>query len=123
MDADRNAGLVRDELFVGVTRPAMRWGVTYVAFIGNVLLTMEAFLLSKNLLSLLIAVPIHGLCAALCLRDPRYFELLVLWLRTTGSQRVRNESSWRAATYSPLSMDLPGTRGQRCRDLAGARPC
>ena len=101
----------------------MRWGVTYVTFIGNLLLTMEAFLLSKNLLSLLIAVPIHGLCAALCLRDPRYFELLVLWLRTTGGQRLRAGSGWRAATYSPLTLDLPGSRGQRCRALAATRPC
>ncbi|MEQ1935107.1 MAG: VirB3 family type IV secretion system protein, partial [Fimbriimonadaceae bacterium] len=48
--SERNAGLTADPLFVGATRPPMRWGVTYAALLFNLVFTMEAFLLTKNLL-------------------------------------------------------------------------
>ena len=76
----RNAGLVADPLFVGATRPPMRWGVTYAALLFNMVFTMEAFLLTRNLLTLLVCVPIHGVCALLCARDARFFALI----RTQG---------------------------------------
>ncbi|PYX63661.1 MAG: hypothetical protein DMG78_31420 [Acidobacteria bacterium] len=57
---ERNAGLTADVLFVAVTRPPMRWGVTFSALMFNLVFTMEAFLLTKNLLTLLVALPIHG---------------------------------------------------------------
>ncbi|MGH8261822.1 MAG: VirB3 family type IV secretion system protein, partial [Steroidobacteraceae bacterium] len=64
----RNAGLTADPLFVAVTRHPMRWGVTFSALLFNLVFTMEVFLLTRNLLSLLLAIPIHGICALLCLR-------------------------------------------------------
>src|SRR5580658_1467823 len=79
---DMNAGLTSDPLFVGATRPPMRWGVTYAALLFNLVFSLEVFLLSKNLLSLLLAAPIHGVCALLCARAPRFFDLVVLWVRT-----------------------------------------
>src|SRR5207248_1053185 len=39
----RNGGLTADPLFIGATRPPMRWGVTYSALLANLVLTMEAF--------------------------------------------------------------------------------
>ena len=45
----RGLGLTVDPLFVGATRPPMRWGVTYSALLFNLVFTMEAFLLTKNL--------------------------------------------------------------------------
>ena len=65
----RNAGLIADPLFVGATRPPMRWGVTYSALLVNLVFTLEVFLLTKNLLTLLLCAPIHGVCALLCGRD------------------------------------------------------
>ncbi|MBW8077941.1 MAG: type IV secretion system protein VirB3, partial [Gallionella sp.] len=78
----RNAGVTSEVLFVGATRPAMRWGVTYSAILVNLVVTLEAFLVTKNLLTLLLALPIHGICALLCARDARFFDLLLLWGRT-----------------------------------------
>ncbi len=69
-------------LFVGATRPPMRWGVTYAALMLNLVFTMEAFLVTRNLLTILVCMPIHGVCALLCARDPRFFELVALWGRT-----------------------------------------
>ena len=53
--------LTSDTLFVGATRPPMRWGVTYAALIFNLIFTLELFLATRNLLALALALPIHGL--------------------------------------------------------------
>ena len=109
----RNDGLVADTLFVAVTRPPMRWGVTYSALLFNVVFSMEVFLLTKNLLTLLVAVPIHGVCALLCLRDARFFDLILLWARTRMQSFVGTFRYWRASSYSSLAVDLPDLRGRR----------
>jgi type IV secretory pathway VirB3-like protein len=77
-----NPGLIADPLFVGATRPPMRWGVTYSALLFNMVFTLETFLLTKNLLLLLVCGPIHGVCMLLCARDARFFDLVLLWART-----------------------------------------
>ena len=46
--------LTSDTLFVGATRPPMRWGVTYAALIFNLVFTLELFLASRNLLALVL---------------------------------------------------------------------
>jgi type IV secretion system protein VirB3 len=116
---ERNAGLTADSLFVGVTRPPMRWGVTYSALLFNLVLTMEVFLLSKNLLTLLIALPIHGLCALLCARDARFFDLILLWGRTRLPAYAGNLRLWGASSYSPIALELPDIRGRRHRARDG----
>jgi type IV secretion system protein VirB3 len=110
----RNDGLTADVLFVAVTRPPMRWGVTYAALLLNLVFTMEVFLVTKNLLMLLIVFPIHGICALLCARDARFFDLLLLWGRTSMPSHFANQRFWRASSYSPLTLDLPNRRGVRC---------
>jgi type IV secretion system protein VirB3 len=106
----RDVGLTEEVLFVGATRPPMRWGVTYAALLFNLVFTMEAFLLTKNLLMLLSSVPIHGICALLCARDARCFDLLLLWGRTRMPALFANLPIWKASSYSPLTLDLPSRR-------------
>lgn len=113
--SDRNSGLIAEPLFVGATRPPMRWGVTYSALLLNMMFTMEAFLLSRNLLTLLVCAPIHGLCALLCARDARFFDLALLWGRTRLPALLGNLRYWKASSYSPLALDLPDHRARRCR--------
>ncbi len=115
----RNAGLIADPLFVGATRPPMRWGVTYSALIFNLVFTMEAFLVTKNLLALSVCVPIHGVCALLCARDARFFDLLLLWGRTRLPAALGNLRSWQASSYSPLLLDLPRGDGRRAATRGG----
>jgi type IV secretion system protein VirB3 len=110
---ERNAGLVLDTLFVGATRAPMRWGVTYLALLMNMVVTMEIFLLTKNLLTLFIAVPIHGICALLCARDARFFDLALLWCHTRLPAFASNYFYWRASSYSPLQLDAPTISGRR----------
>ncbi len=77
--------------------------------------TMEAFLLSKNLLTLLLSGPIHGVCMLLCARDARFFDLVMLAARTKLPAWFGNYRLWRASSYSPLTLDLPDPRGRRRR--------
>ena len=102
-----------DPLFVGATRPPMRWGVTYSALLFNLVFTLEAFLLTKNLLILLLALPIHGVSALLCARDARFFDLALLFGRTRIPALLSNSRLWRAVSYSALALDPPDARGRR----------
>lgn len=108
-----NAGLVADALFVGATRPPMRWGVTYSALLFNMVITLETFLLTKNLLTLLMCAPIHGVCALLCARDARFFDLVLLWVRTRLPATLGTLRVWKASSYSPLTLNLPTGAGDR----------
>jgi len=109
----RNAGVTADPLFVGVTRPPMRFGVTYAALLLNAAFTMEVFLLTKNLLVLLLMLPVHGVCMLLCARDARYFDLLMMWAKTRLLAYFCSIRFWKGASYSPLSLDLPDRQGRR----------
>ncbi len=111
--SDLNAGLTEDPLFVGATRPPMRWGVTYSALLFNIVFTMEAFLLTKNLLMLLLCAPIHGICMLLCARDARFFDLVLLCARTKLPAFFANWRLWKASSYSPLATALPDRTGRR----------
>jgi type IV secretion system protein VirB3 len=119
--SERNLGLTADPLFVGATRPPMRWGVTYSALLVNGVFTMEMFLLTKNLLTLLVALPLHGLCALLCARDARFFDLALLYGRTRIPALLSNGRFWRSSSYMPLMFDPPSARGQRRTRFV--RPC
>lgn len=111
----RNAGVIADPLFLGLTRPAMAFGVTYVALLVNAVVTVELFLLTRNLLWLLVCLPMHALSWLLCLTEPRIFDLLLLWARSRGPGLFRSGSFWKANSYSPLLLDLPGASGRRGR--------
>ncbi len=98
----------------------MRWGVTYSALLANMTFTMEVFLVTRNLLALLSCLPIHGICALLCARDPRFFDLAMLWGRMRLPALVGNLGYWRASSYSPLAVsraDALGRRGRGSREL------
>jgi len=109
----RNPGLTAELLFVGATRPPMRWGVTYSALLFNMVFTLEAFLLTKNLLMLLACLPIHAVCVLLCARDARFFDLLLLWGRTRLPALFGNLRVWGASSYCPLPLQPVGTAARR----------
>jgi type IV secretion system protein VirB3 len=116
----RNGGLTTEHLFVGATRPPMRWGVTYSALLFNMVFTMEAFLVTRNLLSLLLCAPIHALCLILCARDARFFDLIMLWGRTRLPALIASTPFWQATTYSPLTLFTADNKGRRRLSLVSA---
>lgn len=118
----RNPGIASDPLFVAATRPAMRWGVTYSALLFNLVFSMEFFLLSRNLLMLLIALPVHGVAMLLCAHDARYFDLVLLWGRTRLPACVGNLLFWGASSYTALMLDLPRASGLRAARVPAPPP-
>ena len=110
----RNQGITADALFVAMTRPSMIGGVTYSAMMFNIVVTSESFILTKNLVWLLAFLPIHGVLYLVCLYEPRFFDLLQLWGRTRLPAMIGgNLRFWRANSYTPLAVDLPGFSGRR----------
>jgi len=101
-------GVTADPLFVGATRPAMALGVPYVALLANAFLTLELFLLTRNLLCLLIAAPLHGLSWLVCLAEPRAFELLAVWGQVRMRAGFSGRHPWGAVSYGPFRSAAPG---------------
>ena len=94
-----SAGLERDTLFVGLTRPQMFAGVTYSIFVANVIIATELFLVFKSLWVVAAALVLHGAGMLLCLKEPRIFDL---WLaRVSKCPRIKNYRIWRCNSYRP----------------------
>lgn len=94
-----SAGLERDTLFVGLTRPQMFAGVTYSIFVANVVIATELFLVFKSLWVVAAALVLHGAGMLLCLKEPRIFDL---WLaRVSKCPRIKNYRIWRCNSYRP----------------------
>ena len=95
----RHAPLARDPVFGALTRPQMFAGVTYSFFVLNAVITMEAFLLTKSFLVLLLSLVIHLGGYLACLREPRFFDL---WMtKLAQCPRGRNHAYWRCNSYCP----------------------
>jgi type IV secretion system protein VirB3 len=110
---NQSDGLTADVLFVAATRPPTRWGVPFIALLCNMVLTMETFLMVKNPLILLLAIPLHGVFMLLCARDVRFFELASLWAQTRLPGYLANLRAWGGNSYSPLTVDPPRIDGRR----------
>ena len=92
--------LSTDPLFLGLTRPAMIWGVPQPCFVINAMLCMIVFLVSSSFLPILLGAPlIHGLAYLLCLKDVRIFDL---WLTKARFLRCLNRRHWGANSYDPF---------------------
>ena len=94
----------------------MAMGVTYSALLINGMTTVELFLLTKNLLWMLVCIPIHGIFWLVCKNDARFFDLLFLWGRTRGPGLFGNVRFWKANSYSPLAVRF----AERCGPAAMA---
>lgn len=93
------AGFHRDTVFLALTRPQMFAGVTYSYFVINAIVSLEVFLIFKSFLALGVALVLHLVGMALCLREPRFFDL---WLtRVSRCPRVSNYRIWGCNSYRP----------------------
>lgn len=115
--SDRNPGLLADALFVGLTRPPMRFGVTFTALLVNSLITMELFVLTKQLLTLLVALPVHGVCMLACARDARFFDLAMLGMRARVGAYLTTYRHFHSASLGPHRLMLGLTAARRLKRL------
>lgn len=91
--------LVSDPIFTALTQPQMIGGVTYSYAVFNLIVTIEAFLITKSFWALLAAPVIHAIGYLGCLKEPRFFDIWIT--RVSRCPRVRNFSFWRANAYRP----------------------
>lgn len=91
--------LVRDTVFVALTRPQMLAGVTYNFFVINGIIATELFLIFKSPWAIAIALIVHIIGVLLCLREPRFFDLWIT--RVSRCPRVRNHDVWKCNSYRP----------------------
>ncbi len=100
-----------DPLFVAVTRPAMKWGVTLDGMIIAGGLVAVVMIATKNPITLLLYLPTHIAMYSLCSRDSRMFRLIQLWLVTKAKSL-----GWRhfgAATASPFANTRARTKKRK----------
>lgn len=67
-----------DQLFKGLTRPAMLLGVSYIFAILNVLICMLIFINSNDLRVILLIPGIHGLGYIASAKEPLFIELFMV---------------------------------------------
>ena len=91
--------LASDPIFSALTRPQMIAGVTYSYAVFNLILTLEAFLITRSFWAFAFAAVVHLVGYVGCVREPRFFDLWVT--RLSRCPRVRNFWFWRSNTYRP----------------------
>ncbi|HEX7945912.1 MAG TPA: type IV secretion system protein VirB3 [Phenylobacterium sp.] len=91
--------LTSDPVFAALTRPQMIFGVTYSFAVLNLIVTGEAFLMTRSFWAIGIAVVLHAVGYVGSLREPRFFDLWITKLRTCP--RVKNFGFWGGNSYRP----------------------
>jgi type IV secretion system protein VirB3 len=83
-------------LVKALTRAPTLMGVPYLYFMFNGVASSVCFLVSHNLLMLLVAIPLHLFGYVLTLRDDRIFEILFV---KSSRCPPRSRAFWGADTY------------------------
>ncbi|MDR2077512.1 MAG: VirB3 family type IV secretion system protein [Rickettsiales bacterium] len=66
-------------LFLGLTRPSMVLGVTYVYAALEALSSVMAFIITSNFIYLLVMLPcLHCIAYFICLKEPLMLELILM---------------------------------------------
>ncbi|MDD2840098.1 MAG: VirB3 family type IV secretion system protein [Rickettsiales bacterium] len=80
-----------DSLFLGLTRPSMILGVTYIFAGMNALASLMLFVLTSNFVYLLVVLPtLHGIAYLICLKEPLTLEMLIM--KTSNFMKCKNRS-------------------------------
>jgi type IV secretion system protein VirB3 len=88
-----------DPIFLGLTRPAMLFGVPQSFFVMNAVLCMVAFLATGSFYPIFLGGPsVHGLGYLACLRDARTFDI---WWVKAKFLKCLNRGYWKANSYDP----------------------
>jgi type IV secretion system protein VirB3 len=97
--------MMRDPLFVAVTRPAMKWGVTLEGIVIAGFFSAIGMIATNNPFFLLLYIPLHLVMFGLCLKDPRIFRLLLIWSKTKA--KSVGWKYWGISTATPLINTKP----------------
>lgn len=74
-----NGRLESDPLFLGLTRPAMAFGVTYTWFMLNAMTWILYFINTSDFLWVFVGAPtIHGIGYFICSKEPRIMDIIMI---------------------------------------------
>ena len=93
------AKLASDPIFTALTRPQMIGGVTYSYAVFNLIVTLEAFLITRSFWVFGLSAIVHLIGYVGCVSEPRFFDLWIT--RLSRCPRVKNFWFWRANAYRP----------------------
>ena len=87
-------------VFGALTRPAMYAGVSFDYHMINLSVSVCAFILTHNLLYLLLFLPTHAVGLAVFYYDVHFFTIMkTRWFKLSNQP---NQSIWRARSYEPF---------------------
>ncbi len=86
-------------LFTGLTRPAMKMGITLDYLAISAIVTLCFFILGNNPMYGLIYLPLHILGWIVCRIDPFIFNL---FFRSVECAYCPNKSLWGSTAYEPF---------------------
>ena len=72
------SGLRQDPLFVGLTRPPMLFGVTYMYFVLNLLGSMMYFVITSDFKVIVVSGFIHAVSYLICQKEPLLMDMFML---------------------------------------------
>jgi type IV secretion system protein VirB3 len=95
-------GYVRgDPLFVGLTRPPMIFGVTYMYFVMNLLGSMMYFVASSDFKVVIVAGFLHGTSYIICQKEPLLIDMFIM--RQSNFMKCKNMSYHKyKSSYDPF---------------------
>lgn len=85
-------------LFVGLTRPAMKFGVTFDYLGVSSLVTLCVVILLNNPLLGIVYIPLHVFGALVCWFDPFAFTIL---MKRAQFNTMPNKKYWGCFSYAP----------------------
>jgi type IV secretory pathway VirB3-like protein len=90
----------KEILFVALTRPPLKFGVPFEAFVANFVLSFFIGLWLGNPFYWLICIAIHFPMRVIASYDPNFFRLARLWLMTKGSSVGADR--WGGSMLAPI---------------------
>lgn len=91
--------LKSDPLFVGLTRPPMFLGVSYMFVMMNALVSMLYFINSSDFKVVFFAVAMHLVGYIICFKEPLFIELFII--KSSKCMICKNKFYYRANSYDP----------------------
>ncbi len=86
-----------DPLFLGLTRPAMLFGVTYPFVLLNGMTCLLYFIFQGDFIAFILLVVFHGIGYIICSKEPLAVELLMT--RSAKCSKCRNRSFYHSNSY------------------------
>ncbi|AWD32931.1 Type IV secretory pathway, VirB3-like protein [Candidatus Fokinia solitaria] len=94
-----NGQIRADSLFLGLTRPTLLFGVSYVFAIVNVMLCFCLFAATHDFKFIFGIIPMHGVGYYFCSKEPLFIELFQV--KVSKCMRSRNRMYHGCNSYDP----------------------